>query len=45
MKKYIMIILAAISTLSLSFSAEAYTREELEEQMRNEMRARGTNAQ
>ena len=39
MKKYIIIILAAISTLSLSFSAEAYTREELEEQMRSEMSA------
>ena len=39
MKKYIMIILAAISTLSLSFTAEAYTREELENQMRNDMSA------
>ena len=39
MKKYIIIILAAISTLSLSFSAEAYTREELEEQVRSEMSA------
>ena len=39
MKKYIMIILAAISTLSLSFTAEAYTREELEEQVRSGMSA------
>ena len=39
MKKYIMIILVAISTLSLSFSAEAYTREELENQLHNDMSA------
>lgn len=39
MKKYIMIIMAVIGVLGLSYSAEAYTREELEEQVRNEMRA------